>query len=116
MVHSQLSLSPHFALGNGASGETDDSVLIPRQYILTVTDELLARWVNLESERPCGQDNERVKRNKRWQQYINVSKSSAQEKCDTYNSTFLLQHCLAHGGAAPGCSTNDLQQRALIHP
>ena len=60
MVHSQLFLSPHFAHGSGASGYTDDSVLIPRQYILTVTDELLARWVNLESERPCGQDNERV--------------------------------------------------------
>ena len=79
-----------------------------------ITDELLARWVNFDSE-TVRQDNERVQWNKHWQHSNNVSKSSAQEECDTYNSLFLLKHYLAHGtGAAPGCSTNDLQQSALI--
>ena len=53
-----------------------------------VTDELLARWVNLESE---------TVQDKRWQQSNKVTKSSVQEECDTYNSLFLLKHYLALG-------------------
>ena len=40
-------LNPYFAHGTGAPG---CSVFDPRQYIMTTTDELLARLINLESE------------------------------------------------------------------
>ena len=95
-VHSQLFLSPHFAHGCGTSGYIDDSVLIYDSTSLWLPTSCLQDG-SISRVRPCRQDNKRVQRNKRWQQSNNASKSSAQEECDTYDSSFILSQYLAHG-------------------
>ena len=87
-------LSPHFAHGSGAPGNFS---VHSRQYIMSTTEELLARWVNLE--------NEAVQARQR-QGSAEQALAAAHERIQQLSS----------GGSAPSPSTGVIDTRTLGKP
>ena len=111
-------LASHFAQGGGAVGR---STLIHGSTLCRQLKSCLRDW-SISRMKPCRQDNDKVQRNKRWQQPNNVSSSYPQEAVHLHRqlesstrAIWTIRRCslVSHRNGQPG---NSRSRRLRVRP